>query len=137
METTFVFNRPEETENWCEICEEAPATTTARFIDAKVCASCAASEPAVCANCDEEEESISLLDDRAYCRACQKEDIVHGCADDHTEDAHCTVDTETNECRICHVFHGDPCQDCGGRGYHNQGCPIMLELEPGEETLGR
>ncbi len=30
---------------WCEVCEERPATQRARFVDARICASCAEGEP--------------------------------------------------------------------------------------------
>ena len=39
----------------------------------------------------------------------------------HTTDADCTLD-DTDCCAGCGVYHGDPCDDCGGRGYHAADC---------------
>jgi hypothetical protein len=52
----------------------------------------------------------------------------------HSTDADCAghIDPETDTCRICRVDHGDPCQDCGGRGYHADDCP---ELRHGEAAV--
>lgn len=46
---------------------------------------------------------------------------------DHNRDSDCTLEphdaaTEGALCIGCGVMHGDPCIDCGGRGYHNQPC---------------
>lgn len=41
---------------------------------------------------------------------------------EHTKDADCTVDPKTDLCAECGVYHGDPCIDCGGRGFHKQEC---------------
>jgi hypothetical protein len=55
---------------------------------------------------------------------------------DHTRDERCDVDPDTFECRGCHVLHGDPCFDCGGRGFHKltideeTGEPIRMETCP-------
>lgn len=95
MKAGFVFNRPEETEKWCEVCEECPAVQKARFVDADICASCAEGEPIP--------------------------------ASEHSKDSDCTVDPETGECVECHVWHDDPCPDCGGRGFHKEDCPQMVE----------
>lgn len=40
---------------------------------------------------------------------------------DHTTDTDCTLD-DTDCCETCGVYHGDPCPDCGGSGYHVDGC---------------
>jgi hypothetical protein len=40
----------------------------------------------------------------------------------HTEDRDCTLD-ENDTCTECGVYHGDPCPDCGGRGFHLDECP--------------
>ncbi len=55
----------------------------------------------------------------------------------HTQDGHCisaaakagnTSSKLHNEkhgswsCPVCSVYHGDPCPDCGGRGFHNGQC---------------
>lgn len=42
---------------------------------------------------------------------------------DHTRDEDCTV--VDDECTGCGVWHGDPCEDCGGRGYHRAPCEVM------------
>lgn len=37
----------------------------------------------------------------------------------HTTDEQCDVDPATDCCRVCGVYHGDPCADCGGTGFHH------------------
>lgn len=47
---------------------------------------------------------------------------------EHTKDSDCTVDPETGlciECGVCHTL-GD-CPECGGKGYHVDGCSEMDE----------
>ena len=43
----------------------------------------------------------------------------------HEKDEDCTLDPETDECRECGVWHGDPVICCGGRGFHKSDCPDM------------
>lgn len=43
----------------------------------------------------------------------------------HAKDEDCDVDEDTETCRGCGVRHGDPCDDCGGRGYHRLACPTQ------------
>ena len=40
---------------------------------------------------------------------------------DHAHDSDCTVG-EDGCCEDCGVSHGDPCDECDGRGFHNDGC---------------
>ncbi len=40
----------------------------------------------------------------------------------HTQDWQCKVDPADDTCRDCGVLHGDPCGDCGGRGFHKLLC---------------
>jgi len=40
----------------------------------------------------------------------------------HHHDSHCNVDAETQACTVCGVHHGDPCSECGGRGFHMLSC---------------
>ncbi len=37
-------------------------------------------------------------------------------------DTDCDVDRDTDTCAHCNVYHGEPCTDCGGRGYHAADC---------------
>ena len=39
-----------------------------------------------------------------------------------TTDTACTIDPATDCCIDCGTLHGDPCQDCQGRGFHRPGC---------------
>jgi len=54
----------------------------------------------------------------------------------HTTDADCTLALRSDCCVICGVWHGDPCLDCGGRGYHNHSagpcpsCDCCATVEP-------
>ena len=41
---------------------------------------------------------------------------------EHTKDSDCTVDPATNLCTGCGVEHGEPCFQCGGRGFHTNDC---------------
>lgn len=56
------------------------------------------------------------VNDHDWCEECQK--LVDGV---HTRDEHCVVG-DNGCCTVCGVSHGDPCPDCGGRGFHNEGC---------------
>ena len=47
-------------------------------------------------------------------------------AHEHSIDAHCDVDPETDLCRICGVHHGDPCIDCDGRAFHLPNCDTLI-----------
>lgn len=58
------------------------------------------------------------------CRSARTGKVVKSLTDDetmHTTDTDCTLD-DTDTCTVCGVTHGDPCPECGGRGYHNEGC---------------
>ena len=45
----------------------------------------------------------------------------------HTHDSHCTLDAD-DICTECGVQHGDPCEWCGGRGYHaSEACPAHFD----------
>lgn len=39
----------------------------------------------------------------------------------HNQDSDCTVDADGN-CDGCGVWHGAPCPECRGTGYHKPGC---------------
>lgn len=41
----------------------------------------------------------------------------------HQQDSDCDVDVY-GSCVLCGVLHGDPCVECGGRGFHASMCPI-------------
>jgi hypothetical protein len=40
---------------------------------------------------------------------------------EHITDADCTIGDD-DCCVECGVLHGDPCPECGGKGYHVDGC---------------
>jgi len=40
----------------------------------------------------------------------------------HDCDADCAEYLVNGECTICGAYHGDPCPDCNGRGYHLPDC---------------
>lgn len=40
----------------------------------------------------------------------------------HTQDSDCQLD-RFGSCELCGVLHGDPCQACGGKGFHTAQCP--------------
>lgn len=50
---------------------------------------------------------------------------------EHTQDSDCTIDQVTGMCIFCGVYHGAPCLDCGGRGFHTDDC--LLEVRTFEE----
>jgi hypothetical protein len=41
----------------------------------------------------------------------------------HGEDVDCTLNSE-DVCVVCGVWHGDPCPECGGRGFHASDCNL-------------
>ena len=41
----------------------------------------------------------------------------------HTADWECTVGVD-GLCEECGVLHGEPCEECGGRGFHGDGCSL-------------
>lgn len=43
---------------------------------------------------------------------------------EHERDEDCDVDQTTSTCRVCGVYHGDPCEKCSGRGFHRDNCPL-------------
>jgi hypothetical protein len=40
----------------------------------------------------------------------------------HVKDSDCTVDPGNDYCSVCGVLHGEPCSDCGGKGFHQYEC---------------
>ena len=52
---------------------------------------------------------------------------------EHVKDSDCTLDA-TGTCVVCGVYHGDPCEQCGGRGFHNQGCPLSYVPDSSSNT---
>lgn len=55
------------------------------------------------------------------------ETTAHHLSEVHERDEDCTVDPKTDCCTACGVYHGDPCPECKGRGFHKAGCPINEE----------
>lgn len=54
---------------------------------------------------------------------------------DHNEDDQCIVDPKTECCIVCHVYHGEPCDLCDGRGFHAPSCPTLNGYEvPAEDS---
>ncbi len=52
---------------------------------------------------------------------------------DHMRNEDCTVDPGTYCCSICDVSHGDPCAECGGRGFHRDSCGELCEATDADE----
>lgn len=46
-----------------------------------------------------------------------------GATKSHRQDGECTVGPD-GLCTDCNALHDEPCQDCGGRGYHRVGCVV-------------
>lgn len=42
---------------------------------------------------------------------------------EHTKDSDCTVGVD-GLCEGCGVLHGEPCKECGGRGFHGEACSL-------------
>ena len=40
----------------------------------------------------------------------------------HHKDSDCTTLDENDMCTGCQVYHGPACSECGGRGFHVDGC---------------
>ena len=45
---------------------------------------------------------------------------------DHNHDDDCILGPD-DCCTECGVYHGDPCDECGGRGFHRDGCSEIEE----------
>lgn len=45
----------------------------------------------------------------------------------HTTDADCAPFIVDDSCSTCGVFHGDPCPECQGRGFHKSECSEWYE----------
>jgi hypothetical protein len=45
----------------------------------------------------------------------------------HTRDTDCTLDANAC-CVTCGVYHGDPCGECNGKGFHSHECSEMREV---------
>jgi hypothetical protein len=43
----------------------------------------------------------------------------------HLQDADCRFTLKDDVCTVCGVGHGEPCPDCGGRGFHRPTCPTL------------
>lgn len=43
----------------------------------------------------------------------------------HTQDSDCSIDTDTNCCRVCGVDHSATCIKCHGHGFRLPTCPEM------------
>ena len=48
---------------------------------------------------------------------------------EHTRDEDCTLDSD-EFCVECGVSHAETCTDCGGRGFHRDGCPELAPATP-------
>lgn len=44
----------------------------------------------------------------------------------HERDEECTIDPETEMCRVCGVDHSGQCPACLGRGFHTSNCSASL-----------
>jgi len=54
----------------------------------------------------------------------------------HEKDEDCNLDPETDECRECGVWHGDPCAACSGRGFHKLDCADYIRWLTGGDAPG-
>lgn len=45
---------------------------------------------------------------------------------EHTADEHCTLGAD-GACTECGVTHNEQCSECGGRGFHRDGCSEIEE----------
>lgn len=43
----------------------------------------------------------------------------------HTKELDCTLD-DNMSCKICGAYHGDPCPECGTRGFHKSDCSYLI-----------
>ena len=56
----------------------------------------------------------------------------------HNTDKDCTLDADDG-CTVCGVYHGDRCDECGGRGFHVDGCSEIeheADVEAEQEAVG-
>ena len=47
---------------------------------------------------------------------------------DHSKDSDCTLGPD-DCCVVCHVWHAEPCPECGQRAYHLPDCPMSDATE--------
>jgi hypothetical protein len=55
----------------------------------------------------------------------------------HEKDEDCTVDVATDCCQECGVYHGEPCDICGRRGYHEVWCEDVEPITAREIVTSR
>lgn len=54
-----------------------------------------------------------------------EEVLCDECANSHTKDSDCTVDTKTNLCTGCGADHSEPCPECGRKAFHTATCGLV------------
>jgi hypothetical protein len=59
-----------------------------------------------------------------YCLACEDWFYPLEPSHNHNKDADCSVDPATDMCTVCGVYHGEACDECGGRGFHGDACSL-------------
>jgi hypothetical protein len=78
-------------------------------------------------------DTINALDDGTHDPCTMKATGACSCESctaayvEHTVDSDCTLDY-ADTCVVCRVYHGDPCPECGGRGFHVEGCSEVGEV---------
>ena len=62
---------------------------------------------------------------------------AHNCDDDCAPFIGEDDGIHTRECSVCGVSHGDPCMECGGRGYHDPDCSEVMDPRDLEDERAR
>jgi hypothetical protein len=66
-----------------------------------------------------------------WCNCAEPGDCIVCAPVYHTKDSDCTLDAD-GSCIDCGVYHGEPCDVCGGRGFHVAECPCEHDPDSDE-----